>query len=83
MNHKKILKLMRTHDLLVTNFVRKNRKYNSYKGTVGRISGNRIKRKFKTSVHYQKITIDTTGFKYYENDKFDSSFTLTIAGPNK
>ena len=34
-NHKKVLKLMRGHGLLVTNFARKTRKYNSYKGTVG------------------------------------------------
>lgn len=68
-NHKKVLKLMRSHRLLVTNFARKTRKYNSYKGTVGRISGNRVKRRFKTSVPHQKITTDTTEFKYYENGK--------------
>lgn len=68
-NHKKVLKLMRDHGLLVTNFARKTRKYNSYKGTVGRIAGNRVKRRFKTSVPHQKIPTDTTEFKYYDNGK--------------
>lgn len=68
-NHKKVLKLMREHGLLVTNFARKTRKYNSYKGTVGRIASNRVKRRFKSSVPHQKITTDTTEFKYYEEGK--------------
>lgn len=68
-NNKKVLKLMRGNGLLVTNFARKTRKYNSYKGTVGRIASNRVKRRFKNSIPHQKITTDTTEFKYCENGK--------------
>ena len=52
----------------VTSFTRKSRKYSSYKGNVGKISPNRINRRFNTSVPHQKITTDTTEFKYYEID---------------
>lgn len=54
--------------LQVTSYTHKSRKYNSYKGTVGKIASNRIRRRFKTSVSYQKIVTDTTEFKYYEQD---------------
>lgn len=52
----------------VTSFTRKSRKYSSYKGNVGKIAPNRINRRFNTSVPHQKITTDTTEFKYYEID---------------
>ena len=35
---------------------------------VGRIAPNRVNRRFKTNVPHQKITTDTTEFKYYETD---------------
>ena len=38
------------------------------KGNVGKIAPNRINRRFNTSVPHQKITTDTTEFKYYEID---------------
>ena len=44
-------------------------KYRSYKGVVGKIKKNRINRRFNTCIPYQKITTDTTEFKYYEEDK--------------
>ena len=50
-------------------FTRKSRKYNSYKGKVGKTVKNRIRRRFYTSIPHQKITTDTTEFKYYEVDK--------------
>jgi len=46
-------------------FTRKSRKYNSYKGTVGTTAKNKIRRRFHTTVPHQKITTDTTEFKYY------------------
>ena len=36
---------------------------------IGQITPNRIHRHFHTSVPHQKITTDTTEFKYYEMDK--------------
>lgn len=68
-NKKKVQRLIQKLNLQVKNFSRKLRKYKSYKGQVGKISPNRIKRRFKTSVVHQKITTDTTEFKYYEKDK--------------
>lgn len=53
----------------VTSFTRKSRKYSSYKGKVGKVAPNRIHRRFETQILHQKITTDTTEFKYYEIDE--------------
>ena len=68
-NKKKVQRLVQKLKLQVTNFARKSRKYYSYKGTVGKVAPNRLKRRFNTSVVHQKITTDTSEFKYYESDK--------------
>ena len=67
-NKKKVHRIMQKLRLQVTSFTRKSRKYSSYKGKIGRIAPNRIRRRFNTSVPHQKITTDTTEFKYYEVD---------------
>ncbi len=67
-NKKKVQRLMQKLKLQVKSFTRKSRKYSSYKGTVGIVAKNRIHRRFKTNVVHQKITTDTTEFKYYEFD---------------
>ncbi|QCI85548.1 IS3 family transposase [Vagococcus zengguangii] len=67
-NHKKVLRIMKKLGLKVIKFMRKSRKYSSYKGKVGLIAKNRIHRKFYTSIPHQKITTDTTEFKYYEKN---------------
>ena len=67
-NKKKVQRIMQKRKLQVTSFTRKNRKYSSYKGKVGTVAHNRIRRRFKTSIAHQKITTDTTEFKYYEVD---------------
>ena len=67
-NKKRVQRIMQKNDLQVTSFTRKSRKYSSYKGNVGKIAPNRIRRRFKTSIVHQKITTDTTEFKYYELD---------------
>ena len=59
---------MRKLCLQVTSFTRKSRKYSSYKGKVGTVATNRIRRRFNTHIPHQKITTDTTEFKYYEVD---------------
>lgn len=66
-NHKKVQRLMKKLGLRVTSFWRKSRKYNSYKGKVGKVAKNKLHRRFYTSVPHQKVTTDTTEFKYYEN----------------
>jgi transposase InsO family protein len=67
-NKKKIQRIMKKLGFQVTSFTRKSRRYNSYKGNVGKIAPNLIKRRFKTPIPHQKITTDTTEFKYYEID---------------
>ena len=67
-NKKKVQRIMQKRKLQVTSFTRKIRKYSSYKGRIGTIAPNRIKRRFQTHIPHQKITTDTTEFKYYEVD---------------
>ena len=69
-NKKKVQRITQKLGLQVTSFTRKSRKYSSYKGKVGKIAPNRLNRRFNTSIPHQKITTDTTEFKYYDiNDK--------------
>ena len=67
-NKKKVQRIMQKLGLQVTSFTRKSRKYRSYKGKIGTVAPNRIRRRFKTHIPHQKITTDTTEFKYYEVD---------------
>lgn len=66
-NIKKVHRLTKALGIQVTSFSRLSRKYNSYKG-IGKASPNRIKRRFNTCIPHQKITTDTSEFKYYEID---------------
>ena len=68
-NKKKVQRLMQEMKLQVNSFTRKSRKYSSYKGKVGTVAPNRIHRRFNTHIPHQKITTDTTEFKYYEVDE--------------
>jgi transposase InsO family protein len=67
-NKKKVQRIMQKLSLQVMSFTRKSRKYSSYKGKVGTVAHNRIRRRFNTHIPHQKITTDTTEFKYYEVD---------------
>ena len=60
-NHKTVLKLM--HELGLKAKQRKNDKYHSYKGTVGKIADNILKRDFKSDKPFKKLTTDVTQFK--------------------
>ena len=68
-NKKRVQRIMQKLKFQVSSFTRKSRKYSSYKGKVGNIAPNRIHRRFRTSIPHQKITTDTSEFKYYEVDK--------------
>lgn len=59
-NHKTILKLMK--ELGLKGKQRKNGKYHSYKGEVGKIADNLLKRDFKANKPFEKITTDVTQF---------------------
>lgn len=81
-NKKRVQRIMQKLGLQVTSFTRKSRKYSSYKGKVGKIAPNRIHRRFKTNIAHQKITTDTTEFKYYEvNDKGHMSIKKLYLDP--
>lgn len=78
MNIKKVHRLTKKLELQVTSFTRKSRRYNSYKGKVGRIAPNRVNRRFYTNIPHQKITTDTTEFKYYELDDNGQEITKKL-----
>ena len=63
-NHKHVLKLMQDNSLLCTAFKKKSRKYNSYRGTVGKVSKNILNRRFYTNRPYQKIVTDVTELRW-------------------
>lgn len=67
-NKKRVHRIVQKYGLQVTSYTRKSRRFSTYKGVVGRIAPNRINRRFRTEVPHQKITTDTTEFKYYEAD---------------
>ena len=68
-NKKKVQRIVQKLGLQVTSYTRKSRKYSSYRGRTGTIAPNRIRRRFNTRIPHQKITTDTTEFKYYEIDE--------------
>ncbi len=67
-NKKRVQRIIQKLSLQVTSFTRKSRKYSSYKGKVGKVASNRLRRRFDTKLPHQKITTDTTEFKYYDID---------------
>ena len=60
-NHKTVLKLMKSLNLKGKQ--RKNDKYHSYKGEVGKIADNLLKRDFYAQKPFEKLTTDVTQFK--------------------
>ncbi|MEX0380694.1 IS3 family transposase [Leuconostoc sp. MS02] len=54
-NHKRVLRIMRQSALLSTTYNTRKRRYNSYRGTIGRIAERVIKRDFQAEAPYQKI----------------------------
>ncbi len=51
-NHKKVRRIMKEHHLTCTKFKHKTRKYNSYRGTIGKVAKNLLKRRFNTDRPY-------------------------------
>ena len=60
-NHKTVARLMKIMGL--QSIQRKKRKYNSYKGTVGKVAENLLKRNFNSNKPNQKWVTDVTEFK--------------------
>ena len=61
LNHKTVLKLMRSLNLRGKQ--RKNDKYHSYKGEVGKVADNLLQRNFYAEKPFEKLTTDVTQFK--------------------
>ena len=68
-NKKRVHRIVQKYGMQVTSYTRKSRRFSTYKGVVGRISPNRVNRRFNTCIQHQKITTDTSEFKYYEPDE--------------
>ena len=64
-NHKTVYKLMKEMNLIGIR-CKKGKKYNSYKGTIGRVAPNIINRNFKSNRPYEKMFTDVTEFKIGE-----------------
>ena len=67
--HKRVYRLMRELGLKCVKFMRKSRKYNSYKGKIGKVAKNRISRRFSTPIPLQKLVTDITEFKCLGEEK--------------
>ena len=74
-NHKTVLKLMRSLNLKGKQH--KNGKYHSYKGEVGKVADNLLKRDFNAERPFEKLTTDVTEFKVC-NDKVYLSPVLDL-----
>ncbi|MGN0527092.1 MAG: IS3 family transposase [Acutalibacteraceae bacterium] len=59
-NHKTVLKLM--NSLGLKGKQHKNNKYHSYKGTIGKVADNLLKRDFYAEKPFEKLTTDVTQF---------------------
>ncbi len=68
-NKKRVHRIVQKYGLQVTSYTRKSRRFSTYKGVVGKIAPNRVNRRFNTCIPHQKITTDTSEFKYYEPDE--------------
>jgi putative transposase len=77
-NHKKVYRIMRELGLKCVKFLRKSRKYNSYKGTIGKVAKNRLSRRFRTPIPLQKIVTDITEFKCLGDEKLYLNPTLDL-----
>lgn len=64
-NHKKILRLM--NKLNLHSIMRKKRKYSSYKGEIGKVADNHIKRNFEANKPNEKWFTDVTEFNLRGN----------------
>lgn len=68
-NHKKVLRIMKEKGLLCIKFKNRVRKYNSYKGTIGKIANNIVNRNFKTDKPNKLWLTDITEFKIGNSTK--------------
>ena len=68
-NHKRVLRIMREESLLCTKFKTRSRKYSSYKGQIGKVADNVVRRQFKASRPNQLWLTDVTEFRIKGQEK--------------
>ena len=68
-NHKRVLRIMREESLLCSKFKTRSRKYSSYKGQIGKVADNVVKRQFKASKPNELWLTDVTEFKIKGQEK--------------
>ena len=68
-NHKRVLRIMRQLGLQCLKFTNRSRRYNSYKGPVGKVAKNKINLRFMTPHPLQKLVTDITEFKCLNDEK--------------
>ena len=68
-NHKKVLRIMREESLLCSKFKTRSRKYSSYKGQIGKVANNLVKRRFKASKPNELWLTDITEFRIKGQEK--------------
>ncbi|WP_106013032.1 IS3 family transposase [Fastidiosipila sanguinis] len=68
-NHKKVLRIMREQNLLSTKFKTRSRKYNSYRGKVGEVADNLVKRQFNTARPNELWLTDVTEFRLKNSEE--------------
>ena len=69
-NKKKVQRIVQKFGLQVTSYTRKSRKYSSYKGKVGTVAPNRIRRRFNTHIPHQKITTELSFYGGFITGRF-------------
>lgn len=62
-NHKRVARIMREHDLRCSKFYRRSRRYNSFKGEIGKIADNIVDRNFTVKEANKVWVSDVTEFK--------------------
>ena len=62
-NHKKVLRIMRKEKILCTKFRTRSIKYSSYKGQIGKVAPNIVKRNFKANRPNKLLLTDVTEFR--------------------
>ena len=62
-NHKRVLRIIRGESLLCSKFKTRSRKYSSYKGQIGKVADNIVKRQFTATKPNQLWLTDVTEFR--------------------
>ncbi len=68
-NHKRVLRIMIEESLLCSKFKTRSRKYSSYKGQIGKVADNIVKRQFTATKPNQLWLTDVKEFRIKGQEK--------------